>query len=79
MSSEERKEEESLERDAPYLIKMMTSSLACVISGERMPDRECLRSDRRAKNAGIRKEEDQLRLRFLETNKVNRMRRNKVE
>ena len=41
---------------------MMTPLLACVVSGERMPDRECLQSDRRAENAGIRKEEDELRL-----------------
>ena len=41
---------------------MMTPPLACVVSGERMPDREWVRSERRAENPGIRKEEDELRL-----------------
>ena len=40
----------------------MTPPLACVSSGERMPDQEWGRSDRRAENPGIRKEEDELRL-----------------
>ena len=41
---------------------MMTPPLACVVSEERMPDREWVRSERRAENPGIRKEEDELRL-----------------
>ena len=61
-SSEEREEVESSEKDRPCLTKMMTTPLACVASGERMPDREWVRSERRAENPGIRKEEDELRL-----------------
>ena len=41
---------------------MTTTLLACVTSEERMPDRRWVRSDRRAENTGIRKEEDELRL-----------------
>ena len=41
---------------------MMKPPLACVASGERMPDRKCVRSERRAENPGIRKEDDELRL-----------------
>ena len=41
---------------------MMTPPLACLTSGEKMPDREWMRSDRRAENPGIWKEEDELRL-----------------
>ena len=44
-------------------MKMMTTlPLACMASGERMPDREWVRSERRAKNPGIQKEEEELRL-----------------
>ena len=43
-------------------MKMMTPPLACVASGERMPYREWVRSERRAENPGIQKEEDELRL-----------------
>ena len=53
---------ESSEKDRPCLTKIITSPLACVASGERMPDREFVRSERRAENLGIRKEEDELRL-----------------
>ena len=53
---------ESSEKDRPCLTKMTTPQLACVASGERMPDREWVRSERRAENPGIRKEEDELRL-----------------
>ena len=42
----------------------MTPPLACVASGERMPDREWMQSYRRAENPGIRKEKDELRLDF---------------
>ena len=35
---------------------------ACVASGERMPDREKVRSQCRAENPGIRREEDEFRL-----------------
>ena len=41
---------------------MTTPPLACGSSEERMPDREWVRSDHRAENPGIQKEEDQLRL-----------------
>ena len=41
---------------------MMIPLLACVVSGVRMPDREWVRSERRAENPGIRREEDELRL-----------------
>ena len=57
---------------------MMTSPLACVASVEKILDREWVPSDRRAENQGIRKEEDKLKVRFLDTNEVNRMRRNKM-
>ena len=53
---------ESSEKDRPCQTKMMTPPLACVVSGERMPDREWVQSERRAENPGIRKEEDELRL-----------------
>ena len=57
-------EVESSEKDRPYLMKMTTPPLACVVSEERMPDREWVRSERRTENPGIRKEEDELRLDF---------------
>ena len=43
-------EAESSEKDKPCLTKMMTQSLACVASRERMLDREWVRSERRAEN-----------------------------
>ena len=43
---------------------MMTPLLASIVLGERMPDREEVQSDRRAKNPGVRKEENELRLDF---------------
>ena len=43
-------------------MKMTKPPLACVVSEERMPDREWVRSERRAENPGIRKEEEELRL-----------------
>ena len=58
-SSEEREEVESSEKDKSCLTKMMTSLLACVASGERMPDREWVQPERRAE---IWKEEDEIRL-----------------
>ena len=61
-SSEEREEVERSEKDRPCLKKMTTPPLACVASGEKMPDREWVRSERRAENPGIRKEEEELRL-----------------
>ena len=51
---------ESSEKDRPCLTKMTTPPLACVVSEERMSDRE--RSEHRAENPGIRKEEEELRL-----------------
>ena len=53
---------ESSEKDKPCLMKMTTPPLACVTLGERMPDREWVRSESTAENPGIRKEEDELRL-----------------
>ena len=53
---------ESSEKDRPCLTKMTTPPLACVVSEERIPDREWVRSDGRAENPGIRKEEEELRL-----------------
>ena len=53
---------ESSEKDRLCLTKMTTPPLACVASGERMPDREWVRSECRAENPGIRKEEEELRL-----------------
>ena len=35
--------------------------LACVTSGERMPDREWVQSDRKAENPEIQKEEEESR------------------
>ena len=61
-SSKEREEVESLEKDKPYLTKIITLPPACVASVERMPDREWVQSERRVENSGIRKEEDELRL-----------------
>ena len=52
-------------------MKMMMLPLACVASGERMPDREWVRSERRAENLGIRKEEDELIVGFLDTDQVS--------
>ena len=43
-------------------MKMTMPTLACMASGERMPDWEWVRSERRAENPGIRKEEDEFRL-----------------
>ena len=61
-SSEKREEVESSEKDRPCLTKMTTPLLACMVSEERKPDQEWVRSERRAENPGIRKEEDELRL-----------------
>ena len=52
----------SSEKDKPCLTKMTTPPLACVASGKKMPDLEWMRSEHRAENPGIRKEEDELRL-----------------
>ena len=51
-------EVESSEKDRPCLTKIMTPLLACLSSGERMSDWECVQSERRVENPGIRKEED---------------------
>ena len=53
---------ESSEKDWPCLTKMTTPPLACVVSEERMPDREWVQTERIAENPGIWKEEDELRL-----------------
>ena len=53
---------ESSGKDRPCLTKMITLPLACVALGERIPDREWVRSERRAENPGIQKEENELRL-----------------
>ena len=60
-------------------MKMMTPPLACVASQRRMPDREWVRSKRRAENPEIWKEEDELKLDFLDTDKVDRMGRKESE
>ena len=52
----------SPKKKRPSLTKMTTPPLACVASGERMPDWEWVQSERRAENPGIRKEEDELKL-----------------
>ena len=44
-----------------------------------MPDREWVRSERRAENPGIRKKEDEFKIGFLDADKVDRMGREKVE
>ena len=59
-------------------IVIVTPPLACVVSRERMPD-QWVRSDRRVENPGIRKEEDELKIRFLDTDKVNKMGRKKIQ
>ena len=56
---------ESSKKDRPRLTKLTTPPLASVASGERMPDREWVRSERRAENPGIQKEKDELRLDHL--------------
>ena len=43
-------------------MKTTTPPLGCVVSEERIPDREWVRSERRAENPGIREEEEELRL-----------------
>ena len=43
-------------------MKMTTPPLACVASEERMPDRDWVRSERRAEDPGVQKEEEELRL-----------------
>ena len=53
---------ESSKKDELCLKKMTTPPLGCVASGERMPDREWVQSERRAENPRIRKEEDEIRL-----------------
>ena len=54
---------------------MMMPPLAWVASRERVPDREWVRSERRAENPGIRKEEDELRLDSWIVNKAGEGRR----
>ena len=55
---------------------MVTPALACVTSRERMPDREWVRSERRAENP---EKERCVKIGFLDTDKVNRMGRKKVK
>ena len=43
-----------------------------------MPNQEWVRSECRAENPGIRKEEDEVKIVFLDTDKANRMGRKKV-
>ena len=72
-SSEEREGLGISEKDKPCLTKMMTALLSFVSSGERMPDREWVRSDRREESRGIRKEGDKLRFCFwLQTRSTGR-------
>ena len=70
---------ESSEKDRPCLTKVTLLRLACVASGERIPDQEWVRSERRAENPGILKEEDELRLDSWMQIKVDRMGREKVK
>ena len=51
----------------------MTPPLACVASGEKMSDRDWVGSERRAENPGIWKEEHELWIGFLNTDKVDIM------
>ena len=74
-----KKEVESSEENRPGLTKRMTPPLANVGSGEKMPGREWLRSERREENPGIRKKGRRVEIGFLDTDKVNRMRREKVK
>ena len=62
VSSEKREEVESLEEEKPCLTQIMTLPLACIALRERMPNQECVQSERRGENPEIRKEEDELRL-----------------
>ena len=64
------------EKDRPCLTKMMTLPLACVASGERMPDREWVQSERRAENP---ERERRVRIRFLYADKVDWMGQEKVK
>ena len=57
-------------------MKMTTPPLACVVSEERMPDREWVRSERGAENAERGRG---VKIGFLNADKVNRMGRKKVE
>ena len=43
-------------------MKMTTPPLVCMVSEEKMPDREWVRSEHRAETPGIWKEEEELRL-----------------
>ena len=54
--------ESSEKDDRPCLTKMTTPLLASVASRERRPDQEWVRSEHRAENPEIWKEEDELRL-----------------
>ena len=55
-------EVESSEKDRPCLTKMTMPPLVCMVSEERVPDREWVQSERRAENPEIWKEEEELRL-----------------
>ena len=57
-------------------MKMTTPPLACVVSEERMPDREWVRSERRAENPERGRG---VKIGFLNVDKVNRMGRKKVK
>ena len=56
----EREEKESSEKDRSSPKKMITPRLACGSSGEKMPDREWERSDRRAEYPEIRRKDNEL-------------------
>ena len=73
---ERRDEVESSEKDRPCLTKMTTPPLACVASGERMPDREWVRSERRAENP---ERERGVKIGFLDADKVDWIGREKVK
>ena len=69
-------EVESSEKDRPCLTKMSTPPLACVVSEEGMPNREWVRSERRAENPERGRG---VKIGFLDADKVDRMGRKKVE
>ena len=76
--SEEKQMMENSQKYKPcFVTKVMTSPLACGSSGERMPDRERARSDRRVSWQAERG--GHVKIGFLKTGKVYRMKRAAVE
>ena len=71
-------EEVESSENKPCLTKMMTLPLAWMAPGERIPDREWVRLRWQSKESRDAEKEDELRLDFLDTDKVNKMRGKKV-